>query len=60
MVGTVKWKIKDDKGKVHSFILPNTYYSPSVETRLLSPQHWAQTRKKKEKIHTVLPIMMQS
>ena len=46
MVGTVKWKIKDDNGKVHSFILPNTYYSPSVETRLLSPQHWAQTRKK--------------
>ncbi len=29
-----------------SFILPNTYYLPSVETRLLSPQHWAQTRKK--------------
>ncbi len=46
MVGTVKWKIKDDNGKVHNFILPNTYYSPSVETRLLSPQHWAQTRKK--------------
>jgi len=44
MVGTVKWKIKDDNGKV--FILPNTYYSSSVETRLLSPQHWAQTRKK--------------
>jgi hypothetical protein len=35
MVGTVKWKIKDDKGKVHNFILPNTYYSSSVETRLL-------------------------
>jgi hypothetical protein len=46
MVGTVKWKIKDDKGKVHNFILANTYYSSSVETRLLSPQHWAQTRKK--------------
>jgi hypothetical protein len=46
MVGTVKWKIKDDKGKIHNFILPNTYYSSSVETRLLSPQHWAQTRKK--------------
>jgi hypothetical protein len=45
-VGTVKWKIKDDNGKVHNFILPNTYYSSSVETRLLSPQHWAQTRKK--------------
>ncbi len=37
MVGTVKWKIKDDNGKVHNFILPNTYYSSSVETRLLSP-----------------------
>ncbi len=47
MVETFKWKIKDDKGKVHSFILPNTYYSPSVETRLLSLQHWAQTRKKR-------------
>ncbi len=46
MVGTVKWKIRDDNGKVHNFILPNTYYSSSVETRLLSPQHWAQTRKK--------------
>jgi len=27
MVGTVKWKIKDDKGKIHSFILPNTTFS---------------------------------
>jgi len=47
MVGTVKWKIADDNGKVHSFVLPNTYYSPAVETRLLSPQHWAQVRNKK-------------
>jgi hypothetical protein len=46
MAGTVKWKIEYNKGKIHSFILPNTNYSPSVETRLLSPQHWAQTRKK--------------
>jgi hypothetical protein len=46
MVGTVKWKLKDDNGKIHNFILPNTYYSSSVETRLLSPQHWAQTKKK--------------
>ncbi|MFN9981360.1 MAG: hypothetical protein ACK53Y_15655, partial [bacterium] len=29
MVGAVKWKIKDDNGKVHKFILPNTYYSSS-------------------------------
>jgi hypothetical protein len=44
MVGTVKWRVKDDNGKIHSIRLPNTYYSPSVETRLLSPQHWAQVR----------------
>ncbi len=47
MVGTVKWKVQDNKGKVHNFILPNTYYSSSVETRLLSPQHWAQVRGRK-------------
>jgi len=45
-VGTVKWKIKDDNGKVHNFILPNIFYSSSVETRLLSPQHLAQVRNK--------------
>jgi hypothetical protein len=42
-VGTVKWPIRDDKGKVHDFLLPNTYYAPDAETRLFSPQHWAQT-----------------
>jgi len=47
MVGTVKWKILDDNGKTHNLILPETYYSPTVETRLLSPQHWAQVRAKK-------------
>jgi hypothetical protein len=41
-VGTVQWKLQDDTGKVHTIILPETYYSDSVETRLLSPQHWAQ------------------
>jgi hypothetical protein len=39
MVGAVKWKIQDDSGKIHNFTLPDTYYSPKVETRLLSPQH---------------------
>jgi transposase InsO family protein len=42
-VGTVKWLIHDDEGRLHSIILPNTYYSPHAESRLLSPQHWAQT-----------------
>jgi len=53
MVGAVKWQIIDDNGKVHNFILPNTYYSSSVETRLLSPQHWAQTRKKGRDLYCV-------
>jgi hypothetical protein len=53
MVGTVKWRVKDDNGKIHNIILPNTYYSPSVETRLLSLQHWAQVRGKKRDTYCV-------
>jgi len=41
-IGTVKWPIRDDKGKIHQFILPNTYYAPDAETRLFSLQHWEQ------------------
>jgi hypothetical protein len=44
-IGTVLWKWSDDKGKVHNIVLPNTYYSPTTETRLLSPQHWAKEMK---------------
>jgi hypothetical protein len=33
-VGTVKWKIADDKnGKMHKIKLPNTYYSEQAESR---------------------------
>jgi hypothetical protein len=53
MVGTVKWRVKDDNGKIHNIILPNTYYSPSVETRLLSPQHWAQVRGRKRDTYCI-------
>jgi hypothetical protein len=41
-VGTVRWRIHDDGGRIHDIILPNTYYSAHAESRLLSPQHWAQ------------------
>jgi hypothetical protein len=44
-VGTVRWRIHDDEGRIHSILLPNTYYSPHSESRLLSPQHWAQIAK---------------
>jgi hypothetical protein len=42
LVGTVRWDIEDDLGRVHQIILPGTYYSASARSRLLSPQHWAQ------------------
>ena len=44
-VGTVRWRIHDDGGRIHNIILPNTYYSAHAESRLLSPQHWAQIAK---------------
>ena len=29
---------------MRTFEIPNSYYVPECELRLLSPQHWAQTR----------------
>ena len=43
-MGTLRWQWADDSGKRHTFEIPNSYYVPSCELRLLSPQHWAQTR----------------
>lgn len=45
MVGTIKWNIEDDDGKIHPVILPNSLYIPDATSRLLSPQHWAQVAK---------------
>jgi hypothetical protein len=42
LVGTVRWDIEDDLGRIHQIILPGKYYSASARSRLLSPQHWAQ------------------
>jgi hypothetical protein len=44
-VGTVRWRIRDNEGRIHCIHLPNTYYSPHAASRLLSPQHWAQIAK---------------
>jgi GAG-pre-integrase domain len=41
-MGTLKWSIEDDEGKVHDFLLPESYFIPDLPIRLLSPQHWAQ------------------
>jgi Reverse transcriptase (RNA-dependent DNA polymerase) len=41
-IGTVRWNIYDDSGMFHTLNIPNVYYVPNCEVRLLSPQHWAQ------------------
>jgi hypothetical protein len=43
--GTVKWAIEDDNGRVHTWLIPDTYYNESTPYRLLSPQHWAHTQR---------------
>ena len=42
--GTVRWQWLDDNGRMHTFEISNSYYIHECEQRLLSPQHWAQTR----------------
>ena len=43
-MGTLRWHWADESGKRHTFEIPKSYYVPSCELSLLSPQHWAQTR----------------
>ena len=47
--GTLSWSWDDDNGMSHEFIIPNSYYIPEGKVRLLSPQHWAQTRRGTDK-----------
>ena len=41
-IGTVRWKLQDDRGRVHTLTIPNVYYVPTLPWRLLSPQTLAQ------------------
>ena len=43
-MGTIKWDIEGDEGVTHTHIIPKSYYVPQGHVRLLSPQHWAQSR----------------
>jgi Reverse transcriptase (RNA-dependent DNA polymerase)/GAG-pre-integrase domain len=47
--GTIVWSVHDDDGKVRKIVIPNSLYVPTNKTRLLSPQHLAQTMKLSEK-----------
>ena len=42
--GSLLWIWEDDRGQEHKFLIPNSLFIPSGKCRLLSPQHWAQTR----------------
>ena len=46
-MGTIVWRWMDDQGRVHRHAIPNSYYIPEGKMRLLSPQHWAQTGRKR-------------
>ena len=43
-IGTLHWQCSDDSGEMHVFEIPNSYYVPECELRLLSSQHWAETQ----------------
>jgi hypothetical protein len=48
--GTLQqWLLEDDKGKVHTFRIPNSYYVEQGGVRLLSPQHCAKTQSDTER-----------
>ena len=40
--GTVKWRIEDDEGQVHTIRIPNSLYIPDMKQCLLCPHHWGQ------------------
>jgi hypothetical protein len=44
--GTAIIKFEDDDGAIHKFRLPNSYFVPGTNDRLLSPQHFAQELKR--------------
>jgi hypothetical protein len=44
-IGTVRWHVLDDSGREHAIQVPNTYYVPACQLRLLSPQHYSQATK---------------
>ena len=41
--GTIKWKIEDDDGVVHTIKFPGSLYVPDFTNCILCPQHWNQT-----------------
>ncbi|MGL4349995.1 MAG: hypothetical protein ACRCT2_05385, partial [Plesiomonas shigelloides] len=49
-MGTLRWKVLDDKGREHTWEIPGSYYVPDAGMRLFSPQHWSQTRPRQDQV----------
>ena len=59
-MGTLRWKWTDDQGLSHVHTIPNSFYSPEGQCRLLSPQHWAQScQQKAQCITTATEIILE-
>ena len=43
--GTIQWKVQDDQGQSHRFMLPNSYFVATAPSRILCPQYLAQSAK---------------
>jgi hypothetical protein len=43
MKGMLKWRISDDDGRVHSFLIKDSFHHKGSPYQLLSPQHLAKT-----------------
>ena len=39
--GTLRWRIEDDDGKVHTILVKDSLYVSNIPKCLLSSQHWA-------------------
>ena len=48
-IGTLSLRLEDDNGKITSFEIPESYYTPDGDACLLSPQHWAKSMKKSQR-----------
>ena len=48
-VGTMRLRIEDDNGRIEVFEIPNSYYVPDGDQRLLSPQHWHKAMKRSQR-----------
>ena len=40
--GTVRWRITDDTGKIHTLTIENVLYVPDSPMCMISPHHWGQ------------------